>query len=651
MDARMQDVRLDSWKEIAAYLGKSVRTVQRWEATEGLPVRRVGQDRSGPVFAFKGELDVWLEAQSGTLPAEVEPVREPTLPSAPVSANRRRFGMIAGVCLGLVLLVAGAVYVRGRFGDGRPYTATPLTTEHGWEFQPAFSPDGNRVVYVGVHEEGKGFLYVKPFGAGAGVRLTKGTRPERVPAWSPDGRMIAFLRHGEKPSRPEVRMIPAEGGPETKITELDGSNRMLWSPDGRWLVADELADHHARIVAIEVATGRKHLLARPEYFGYSGFGLTEDQKRLLAHRSTLGLGDVIEQALAPGLRPMGEPRVVLPRLRAKDFILAPDGSEVFYTDGLEAEGFAIWRKRLAPGSQSEAVQSGRATHGGLALSRDRRRLAFTLQQLEQVELWRLPLDASSPKPVPLRLSTHADLNPDYSPDGREIAYHSTRSGASDIWVSKADGTEPRRLTFTNANTTATPRWSPDQERIAYESNTGGDTDVYVIRANGGPAQRLTHHPSIDAIPNWSRDGKTIYFCSDRSGRFEIWKVPAGGGEPVQVTRDGGFAAVESLDGEYLYYTQTRGRGPLWRMKLPAGSPEQIAPEVRGLFYAVTEAGVYFQARGVIWRWNPATRKTAEVFRPERPMSIGMAAAPGGKELLFTQFDPRPTDLYAIDGLR
>src|SRR5580692_11443316 len=56
--------RLDSWKEIAAYLKKGVRTVQRWERAEGLPVRRLGQDRTGFVFAYKSELDAWWLEQS-----------------------------------------------------------------------------------------------------------------------------------------------------------------------------------------------------------------------------------------------------------------------------------------------------------------------------------------------------------------------------------------------------------------------------------------------------------------------------------------------------------------------------------------------------------------------------------------------------------
>ncbi|HMF59125.1 MAG TPA: hypothetical protein VK595_02065, partial [Vicinamibacterales bacterium] len=68
--------RLDSWKEIAAYLGRDVTTVQRWEKREGMPVHRHVHDKKGSVYAFQGELDVW--ARSRNLPLE-ETAAEPPL--------------------------------------------------------------------------------------------------------------------------------------------------------------------------------------------------------------------------------------------------------------------------------------------------------------------------------------------------------------------------------------------------------------------------------------------------------------------------------------------------------------------------------------------------------------------------------------------
>jgi len=59
--------RLDSWKQIAAYLGRGVRTVQRWEREEGLPVHRLAHEKRGSIYARRGELAAWWESRRRTL--------------------------------------------------------------------------------------------------------------------------------------------------------------------------------------------------------------------------------------------------------------------------------------------------------------------------------------------------------------------------------------------------------------------------------------------------------------------------------------------------------------------------------------------------------------------------------------------------------
>src|SRR5579864_3254976 len=92
--------RLDSWKEIAAHLGREVRTVQLWEKSEGLPVHRHQHGRQGSVYAFKSELDGWRNARSSSPPAS---------PSAapPESARNRRTVWIAATVA--VALLAGCL--------------------------------------------------------------------------------------------------------------------------------------------------------------------------------------------------------------------------------------------------------------------------------------------------------------------------------------------------------------------------------------------------------------------------------------------------------------------------------------------------------------------------------------------------------------
>src|SRR5687767_15674096 len=67
---RPPDDRLDSWKEIAAYMKRDVTTVQRWEKKEGMPVHRHVHDKMGSVFAFRSELDAWAQSRNLSLLGE-----------------------------------------------------------------------------------------------------------------------------------------------------------------------------------------------------------------------------------------------------------------------------------------------------------------------------------------------------------------------------------------------------------------------------------------------------------------------------------------------------------------------------------------------------------------------------------------------------
>src|SRR6516162_1395242 len=75
------DRRLGSWKEIATYLGRGVRSVQRWEREEGLPVHRLSHLKRGSVYAYKNELDEWWASRAGSLASmegeDAETTRKP----------------------------------------------------------------------------------------------------------------------------------------------------------------------------------------------------------------------------------------------------------------------------------------------------------------------------------------------------------------------------------------------------------------------------------------------------------------------------------------------------------------------------------------------------------------------------------------------
>ena len=156
-----------------------------------------------------------------------------------------------------------------------------------------------------------------------------------------------------------------------------------------------------------------------------------------------------------------------------------------------------------------------------AISANGDRLAF-VESSEDLDIWRADgpahvHDRAGTAQVPstrLISSTLRDTNPQYSPDGSHIAFTSSRSGTTQIWVCESDGSNPVQLTnFENA---ATPRWSPDSRYIAFDAPNSGSADIYVISAQGGPARRITPESSQDEI----------VLRKNSAGTIRLWRMRA-----------------------------------------------------------------------------------------------------------------------------
>ena len=146
-DASLPGERLDSWKEIATYLKRSVRTVHRWEKEEGLPVHRQLHKDLGSVFAYKGELDAWASARSLRAgPREDTDHRVSTIPSRMI---------VAAALVATVVLIGAIAYLTARRSwlarsgqDALVAGLELLSTFAGSHRSPAFSPDGRLVAFV-----------------------------------------------------------------------------------------------------------------------------------------------------------------------------------------------------------------------------------------------------------------------------------------------------------------------------------------------------------------------------------------------------------------------------------------------------------------------------------------------------------------------
>lgn len=112
-----------------------------------------------------------------------------------------------------------------------------------------------------------------------------------------------------------------------------------------------------------------------------------------------------------------------------------------------------------------------------------------------------------------------------SPDGRQLAFGSSRDGDFEIYVMAATGGEPRRLTH-SLGLDMRPAWSGDGRQLAFTSIRDGNYEVYVMAADGTRLRRATNHPERDDFAQWHPDGKRLLVTSERDGASDLYLIDA-----------------------------------------------------------------------------------------------------------------------------
>jgi Tol biopolymer transport system component len=660
--------RLDSWKEIATYLNRGVRTVVRWEREEGLPVHRLVHDTRGSVYAYRSELDAWWKSRRGHL-EQVQPV--------PAARPRRRL-LWGAVLLAGIAIVALALWVVLPHGGPQPALRTvPLTSYPGIELSPAFSPDGRQVAFAWNGEKQDNFdIYVKLVGSeDRPLRLTTLPARDNFPAWSPDGRQIAFLRAASENDY-GIFLVPALGGVERKVAEVSISvasrPSLAWTPDGRWLVtaATVSGPRTSALRLVSAESGEMRQLTTPPatWWGDVG-GVPSPDGRHLAflRRPTFWVPDIFVLPLSRDFLPLGEPRRLTNQgwWTANSLRWTADGRELLCVR--EREGAAdLWRIPVAESGSARLVSAIGRAGVDLAVSPLGDKLAYS-DYYRDTDIWRLELNQGrAPKPIRYVSSTRLELSPSISPDGKRIVFTSLRSGSSQIWVADSDGSNVAPLTPPRQPVAGAPRWSPDGAQIAFDGLIEGDYDVYVISAAGGKPRRLTANPVTDAVPSWSRDGKWIYFASNRTGEFRIWKMPSsqGPGSEVQVTKKGSAwlgLAFESTDGKFLYYSVPHSQGPasasVWRMPAQGGEEVPVIPSINNVRnFDVVDDGIYFEtavSRGQfsLCFYRFATGKSELIAKIDKEGYQCLSISPNRRWLLFNALEERGGDLWLVENFR
>jgi Tol biopolymer transport system component len=595
--------------------------------------------------------------------------RKPTTDGPPRS---RRLAALGLALVAVVALVAATLVWRlarpGRQGSA-PLDVVPLTSSAGAEEEPGFSPDGRQVAFAWDGESQDNYdIYVKLIGAPKPLRLTTDPAEDHSPVFSPDGQSIGFTRVSN--GRLRYVVIPAIGGGERVVADLGPDTRDPTSPFGWTCSSTWLRDGTSVIVdglkRVSLETGEVRALSSRSGVRLTGwYPAVHPGGRILAFArpssnavTALYLIDVSDRG-----EPAGEPRaVMLFDGDVSGIAWAADGRHLVFSggrlSGSSGTSKVLWRVAATEGAQPERLPFGEGANSP-AISPAGDRLAFVRTTLD-VSIWRARLGDGTTAAAAARFvsSTRDEWSPQYSPDGKRLAFESNRTGESAIWVGDADGSNLVEVFSRAGKHSGTPRWAPDNERLAFDSTAEGTSfDIYVIRVGSAQPARLTTHPADDAMPSWAPDGRWIYFGSKRTGRWEVWKVPATGGEATQVTRNGGSCVYPSVDGTRIYYTKQDGDSALWSMPVTGGAEIQVLPSVVGRAFAVFADGIYFvphadpTGRHAVHFLTFATGVASPVVSIADYPGLGLAVSPDRREILYPLGDAAGRDLMLVDGFR
>lgn len=509
--------RLDSWKEIAAYLKRSVRTVHRWEKEEGLPVHRQLHKDLGSVFAYKRELDEWSSARSVRADA-----REKTGERG--SANRYRMTIVTAFIVlgvGITYFATGRSRTAGTEPDAQVTGLELVSTFAGSHRSPSLSPDGRMVAFIS-DAGGTPQVWIKNVATGDPIQITFGDVPAVRPRWSAQGDRIVYSRSGGG-----VWSVPPLGGEPRQIIK-DGWNADV-SPDGGWVVFERAG----RIFIADAA-------------GVGARQLPQPPRRLIEH-----YGDSWPT-------------------------FSPDGKSVAIFLGEQGRHGDYW---ILPtdGNEPQRITSDLLDGGAPTWTPDGRSLVVPSARSGSVNLWRVPIAGGPPEA--LTTGPGEDLDPVVSPDGRILLFANVKRTWALVVQDVHSGVQ--RTLLEKRTPLGFPRYSPDGRRIALMARSSrAAMQLFVMDVDGSNLRAVTDAADErNIMPQWSGDGESLYFYQVHPSRtFRMLSLKGGASReiaPWSFSRQ--FqAAVEPREGTVVYSSVENGELQQSRFRdLKTGSEYQF----------------------------------------------------------------------------
>jgi len=496
-----------------------------------------------------------FEGSEAPAEAKARPSAAPLAPAAD-TVGRKKKTIVVGTALAALLLAVSVgtfVYLkRHRLSPPPPAppasraksTLVRLTNNSALDGGPAWSPDGRQIAFWS-NRDGKVEIYVMDTDGSNVKRITDNLADDYGPRWSPDSRKILF--DSERDGNKEVYVMDADGGNQTRLTRNSAHDSATsWSPDGSQIAfasnRDNVNTYNFDIYVMNAdGSNVRRIVDDLEFDAEPKW--SPDGKKILFVTGRNGNFDVY-QANVDGT---GQ-RNLTSDYDKQDGAAAwsLDGNNIAFVRTIQGKEQIFVMN--ADGNNVTRVTNNSSNNGQPAWSPDGSKLVFSTDREGNFEIFVMSVEGE------LNQLTDApadDLYPDWSPDGSKIAFSSNRAGMQHIYVMNADGSMTTQITNAKAEDTE-PAWSRDGKRIVYTRAIEGNTEIYVVNTDGTSEQRLTHDTAIDMSPSWSTDGR-IFFTSNRSGRREIYVMGADGSNVTRFTTIGATSSAWSPDGSKVAF--------------------------------------------------------------------------------------------------
>ena len=454
----------------------------------------------------------------------------------------------------------------------------------------AISPDGRQIVYSATTGSGSQ-LYVQSIDQ-LRPRALPGTVGAVYPAFSPDGKWIAFLSNDQT-----IKRMPVDGGSSTAICPAGKLTGLTWASNQTLVLAYRALSQSQRLWRVSADGGKPEQFSTPDTgIGrqYQGAPQAADDGRLVLYSSsggslqyehigvvTMATGRTTVLRNLAGSVPLGIVRGQLVYVRSDGALMAAPfntrtlqaGTPVQVGDSI-AVTLDIAAAALSPRGDLLYMHSGgmnqvvsvddhgtatmlidqKETYSHPRYSPDGRRLAFDVRGGQGTDVWVYDLAARTR----LRLTTEGvNDRPEWTPDGTRVLYSSNRAGAKyALWWKSANGGTPAESVYAAKYDIREGIVSPDGRSVVYREDTPDDNrDILEMTVGSAqPPAPLLHSRADELMARLSPDGRWLAYVSDESGEYEVYvRALSGNGGQVPVSSGGGMEPLWSRDGHSLFY--------------------------------------------------------------------------------------------------